>query len=530
MTSFKRKATFLLLSSATLALGACSGADDVASPGEGNIIVIPPPVAPPPPPPPPPPPAVPTPPPPPQGPASSCPTGTTDVGVLSNRRNCRLPNQITTNLSLRNLAGTIYSFTGRVNVGVDVGGDGAAASGQAATLAVDPGVVVVALSGADFIVVNRGSQLIAEGTQNNPIIFTSRQNVEGTATDNSSNQWGGILLLGRAPISNCLAAGVAGGSAGCQQLAEGPGANAFYGGNVPTDSSGSLRFVQIRYTGFSLVEGNELQGLTTGGAGSGTNLQFIQSHNSGDDGIEIFGGRQNMRNLVITGADDDGFDTDFGYKGFTQFLIAVQRNQDAGATGDTMIEADSNQPGGDFDFQPRQNTRIANFTFIQRRTGRQAILLRGGTDYGLFNGIVVGPTNCLDVDQAETVQAANAALDEVGPPIIRSVVFSCPTFADPDADTFEDTTINAAGNTGNNTAFTSTLTGTFINGPNETAVPAVANLVSISSFFTQTSYIGAVRDASDTWFRGWTCNASYVTFGSPFACTAVPMNTSTATA
>jgi hypothetical protein len=502
----------LLLTTVMPAVAAC-GADDIASPGEGQIIVIPP--APPPP--------LPPPPPPPSGPAADCPAGTTDAGIIANRRNCRLPSRISSSLALRNRAGTIYSIDGRVDVGTDVGGDGSAAGGQSAILSVDPGVVVFANSQATFLVVNRGSQLIAEGAANNPIIFTSRQNVEGTSTDASDNQWGGIIVLGRAPISNCQG-NVPGGSAQCQQQVEGTNSPALYGGAIATDNSGSMRYVQIRYTGFSLAPNSELQGLTTAGVGSGTNIQFLQVHNSGDDGIEIFGGTHNLRNVVITGADDDTLDTDFGYKGFTQFLIGIQRPQAVKAnTGDAMIEADSPpEVAGAADFTPRQNTRLANFTFVQTRTGRSAIHLRGGTDYALLNGVVVGPTNCLDVDQAETVQTSGP--DEAGTPVIRSVAFSCPTFADPDADDFETTALNGSGNSGNNTSFTATLQNIFVNGANESGFTA-ANASSFNPFFTNANYVGAVRDANDIWYRGWTCDSGYVSFGSNMSCLTTPAAT-----
>lgn len=494
-------------------LAAC-GADDVGSPGEGVIVV---PGAPAPTPTP-----SPTPTPTPGGPAASCPQGTTDLGVIAGRRECRIQNEIRGDYRLQNLAGTIYSFSGRVNVGADIGGNGQAAGGAAARFTIDPGVALFASSGADFIVVNRGSQIFARGEADNPIVITSRQNIEGSATDNSTNQWGGLILLGRAPISNCDG-GVAGGTAGCQRLVEGPGANAFYGGDQPGDSSGVVRYVQLRYTGFSLVEGNELQGLTTGGVGAGTEIEFVQSHNSGDDGVEIFGGRHNLKHFIVTGADDDALDTDFGYKGFIQFLIAAQRPQGGGDNGDTLIEADSTDDGL-FDATPRQNTRLANFTFVQQRTGRSSILLRGGTDYALFNGVVVGPTRCLDVDTAETVQAANAGIDEAGPPVFRSVAFACPTSFDPDTDDFEATAFNSSGDANNRQNFTSSLTNVFVNGPNEAAVAAVANLSSVSAFFENVNYIGAVRDASDTWYRGWTCDSGYANFGSGRACTDVPVN------
>lgn len=515
MADFKRLSLILMTSVAGATLAACDGASSIASPGEG-VIVVPAPTPSPSP--------SPSPTPTPSGPADSCPTGTTNAGVIANLRDCRLPNSITSNLNLPKLPGVIYSMSGRTNVGVDVGGDGNAAGGVSATLTIDPGVVVYAANQPTFLVVLRGSQINASGTATQPIIFTSRQNVLGEATDSSSNQWGGIVLLGRAPISNCDG-GATGGAANCQRLVEGPGANAFYGGNVAGDSSGTLRYVQIRYTGYSLIEGNELQGLTTGGVGVGTTFEYIQVHNSGDDGIEIFGGRQNMRYLVLTGNDDDSLDTDFGYKGAIQFVIAAQR---AGA-GDTLIEADSTDDG-QFNALPRQFTRLANFTFIQRATGNSAILLRGGTDYALINGVVVNASttagSCLDVDTAETVQATGD--DEAGPPILRSVAFSCFRFDNADSDTFEASAQNNTASSGNNYALVSTLTGGFINGANEAGLAAAANITAAanggSSFFTQVNYVGAVRDANDLWFRGWTCDSSTATFGSNSACTALPAN------
>ena len=512
----------LLVSAAAGVLAGCGGgADDIASPGEGTIIgggsntgggtTTPPPTN--------------------TGPAASCPTGTIDRGVnpVANRRNCGLPARVATALSLPKVAGLFYSIDGRVDVGTDVGGDGAAAGGQAATLSIDPGVVVVGQSQASFLVVNRGSQINAVGSASAPIIFTSLDNLEGRSTDTSSNQWGGIQLLGRAPISNCLSA-VAGGSAQCQQQAEGTGSPALYGGNLPNDNSGQLRFVQIRYTGFSASPNAELQGLTTGGVGAGTRIENVHIHNSGDDGVEIFGGSHNMRNIVITGADDDALDTDFGYKGFIQFLIAIQRPQSLGVNGDTMIEADSNpEVTGADNFTPRQNARLSNFTFIQTRTGTRAIHLRGGTDYALVNGVVVSPSACLDVDQDSTVQTTGT--DEAGPPIIRSVLFACTPRDDADADTLEAATFDATGNTNNQFGYTSTLANLFVNGANETAAtPYNATLLNTSFVvapypagnFTQTSYVGAVRDANDTWYRGWTCDSGYAAFGSAASCTAVP--------
>src|SRR5690606_26231938 len=137
--------------------------------------------------------------------------------------------------------------------------------------------------------------------------------------------------------------------------------------------------------GFAIATGNELQGLTMAGVGALTTVDHIQIHNSSDDGIEIFGGRVNTKYLVFSGADDDGYDTDFGYRGTAQFILAVQRDDQ---NGDSMIEADT---AGNEDNLPRQYNRVSNATFIQRSgvQGRNAMLFRGGTDYALLNSIVV---------------------------------------------------------------------------------------------------------------------------------------------
>jgi len=506
----KQIRSVLFASVAALAVTAC-GADDVASPGEGNVIVLPTPAPTPAP--------TPTPTPTPGTPAADCPTGFADAGVLANNRVCQIPNSIQTSLTVPQRAGTIYSMSGRVEVGTDVGGDGAAAGGVSSNLTVERGVVVFAQSATTFLIVNRGSTFNVAGQANSPVIFTSRQNIEGTTTDTDSNQWGGILVLGRAPISNCIGA-VTGGTAGCQQLAEGAGPQDFYGGNQALDNSGTINYLQVRYTGRAAAANKEIQGLTLGGVGSGTNISHVQIHNSGDDGIEIFGGTVNLKRLIITGADDDSLDTDVGYKGAIQFVIAVQNT----TGGDTMFEVDSDDDSG-FDFTPRQDVKLANFTFIQRHGNDKAINPRGGPDLALLNGVIVSPGFCLDIDQAETVQAADPAKDELGPPRIQSVVGTCANGGfDTDSDTFEATAFNAAGNVNNDFDFATSLVSLFINGMNEAAVTPVANITSFSADLTQVDYIGAVRDINDLWYQSWSCNATYADLGALRNCASSPVS------
>ena len=191
-----------------------------------------------------------------------------------------------------------------------------------------------------------------------------------------------------------------------------------------------MSFVQIRYTGIAISDGNELQGLTLGATGSGTIIDHVQSHNSADDGVEIFGGTTNLKYFAVTGADDDGFDVDNGWRGFMQFNIAAQKV--SGATADSFsTEIDSN---GAEDLLPRTWGRYANFTFIQTALAPAAIRIRGGADFNFVNGIVKTPANvaCVNMVAGETsasdrstIRPANPALQDQGPPVFNSVYFSC---------------------------------------------------------------------------------------------------------
>jgi hypothetical protein len=506
----------ILAGCSALALAGC-GADDVAVPN-GTVLINPGPAP------------TPTPAPIPGGSvtaAASCTPGTTDGGTVALQgqrgtiRNCVVPNQIagTLTLSGRRADGIMYSISGRTDVGRDID----LAGGASATLTVLPGVTVFAATRETVLVVNRGSRLVADGTQAQPIIFTALQNLTGAGiTEATDNLWGGLIINGRAPISRCdptVSTSNVGGSAGCWRKAEGVTQDTLFGGNVANDNSGVLRYVQVNFTGVG-ANASEIQGITTGGVGSGTVFSHLQVHNSLDDGIESFGGTQNMDHLVLTGIADDSLDTDNGYQGAVQFLVAIRRAN--GTVGDAlgaqnMLEIDSS---GTNDAAPRQYLKLANFTLVQTTPNEPAIRLRGGADVDFVNGVVVarvgGAQGCLDVDNSETVQAAgtyNGTADR-GPPRFLSVVFDCQTLLDADADAFEDAALNNPANSNVTRSFTNTLqvltgatVGQIANGANESGVPAASNITAISSFFQQVNYIGAFSGPNDGWTRDWTCNS-----------------------
>lgn len=476
--------TLLMTFGAALALAGCgNGADSVVSPGEGAFPPPPPPVSPPPPPPV-------TPPPPTGGPAADCPTPTANVGTVADGtlRACQLPATIAGNVTLKKIDGLVYAISGQVNVGTDAGGDSnaIAAGSQQAILTIEPGVKLFGSAGADFLVVNRGSQLFAVGSSTAPIVFTSRASIEGQTGVDSIGQWGGVVVLGRAPINACPGTTLPG-TPECQTGIEGVN-NAFYGGNNANDNSGRMEYVRVQHSGYTIAANNELNGISFGGVGRGTVVDHVQVHNSSDDGIEIFGGSVNLKHVVLTGNDDDSLDTDTGWNGALQFGIVVQR---AGG-GDRMNEMSN---AGGATRTPVSNPHIANVTYVGRSTGGGVgILMNTATNSEFYNVVVTGSSaGCLDVDDAST--GTNGKFN--------SVFFSCATaFAD-DADGAAAALFNAGvGNTANGT---STLASTFINGANETAVAAYASLTSVSTFFQNVDYVGGVKNAADTWWQGWTC-------------------------
>lgn len=411
-----------------------------------------------------------------------CPEGFANVGTVADGtlRNCQLPEKIIGNLVVPTRDNTVYSINGRVDVGNDQGGDAnAPATGvQDGILTIEPGVTLFGQAGLDFLVVNRGSQIFAEGTASAPIVFTSRQSVEGETTVDSIGQWGGLVLLGRAPISNCPGTATPGTST-CEAQVE--GTNAFYGGNQPADNSGALRYVRVMHSGFQILPDNELNGITLAGLGNGTRLEYVQVHNSSDDGFEWFGGTVNAKYLVATGNDDDSFDADVGFNGAIQFGLVVQR----ASGGDRMNEMSAS------DREPFTNPKIANVTYVGRPDGGAGIVLNSGNNSQYYNAVVTGSKGCLDIDGGTT----GGSFD--------SVFFSCVAAFDDDADGVAAARLNAGSN--NTANGTSTLSATFVNGANETAVPAYADLALVSPAFVQVDYIGAVEDAGDTWWQGWTC-------------------------
>jgi len=238
-------------------------------------------------------------------------------------------------------------------------------------------------NGSGSLAVCRGAKIFALGTAEEPIVMTST-NDNGTWRE-AANEWGNLTIMGNAYISNSFEAGNTDTFGNNQSPMEGlieefPGdPKVIYGGVDDEDSSGALAYVSIRYGGRVVGLANELNGLSLGGVGRGTDIDHIEIMNNVDDGIEVWGGTVNLRYVNIWNIGDDSFDIDQGWRGSAQYGLIVQgysldASQGSGV-GDNMCETDGAENS---DAQPVTTAQIANFTMIGQPDGDGATVWRDG--------------------------------------------------------------------------------------------------------------------------------------------------------
>lgn len=231
--------------------------------------------------------------------------------------------------------GKVYILGGRISVE------------SGATLTIEPGVVIKGEAGsganATALVVARGATINAVGTASSPIIFTSVADeimpgeiASPNLTPDLNGLWGGVIILGNATCS-------LGGDVTEAQIEGIPPSdiNGLYGGTNDDDNSGMFKYVSIRHGGANIGEGNEINGLTLGGVGSLTEIEFVEVIGNQDDGIEWFGGTVNVTNAVVWNAGDDAMDTDQAWAGTLDNFAVI-----AGSETDHALEIDG--PEGSF--------------------------------------------------------------------------------------------------------------------------------------------------------------------------------------
>lgn len=198
--------------------------------------------------------------------------------------------------------------------------DGFVFVGSSQTLNIDAGTIIQGKAGsganASALIVARGGVINAVGTAADPIVFTYEGD-NGGSSASDRGRWGGVIILGAAGLNS---------TPGETQIEGIPTSETrgLYGGSNNIDNSGTLRYVSIRHGGSNIGNDNEINGLTLGGVGSGTILEYIEIVANKDDGIEWFGGTANVKYLIAAYCGDDALDYDEGYRGKNQFIIIHQ--------------------------------------------------------------------------------------------------------------------------------------------------------------------------------------------------------------
>ena len=338
-----------------------------------------------------------------------------------------------------------------------------------ATLNIEPGVTLIAKHDdvVDYILIEQGAKINAEGTADAPIVMTSEKKEPGA--------WGGLHICGYAHTN-------AAGGTGKSEIG-----NATYGGNDDNDNSGVLKYIRLEYTGYAFDEEHEANGVSFYGVGNGTTVEHLQAYQGSDDGFEFFGGSVNVKYMVATDCSDDSFDWTEGWNGKAQFLVAYQSTEDElGYACDCLMECDNN--GSNYAATPVAHPVIANATLVGNGGDAQGVRLRAGTQVELYNTLITGKEKPLTVETAETENALKEGTSK-----LEYVAISKELTSKENIYTNADFA-QAAGNLTNQTfSWTDKYVGTADGGKD----------LSADSFFTKTNYKGAVK-ADEDWTAGWT--------------------------
>ena len=378
---------------------------------------------------------------------------------------------------------------------------------------------------ASALIITRGATIYAEGTADNPVIFTAEDddiNDPGDFTAEDRGEWGGLIILGRATVAR------PGGMDNIEGLTV-EDRTAFGGGDNPDDedNSGVLRYVSIRHGGAALAPGDEINGLTLGGVGSATEIDYVEVFANFDDGIEWFGGTVNVKHASVAFCGDDAYDYDFGYRGKGQFWFSLQGADDpTGRAGEHDGANPDNQA-------PFSQPTIYNATYIG--TGDElapdgdandfALLLRDNAG-GFYNNSIFAefPAVALAVEDRDTessferLQAGDLAFTnntwfDFGAGNTAADLF---TAVDPDeiavaTSSVVASTLTAANNTFNDPS----IAGVSRNDDggldprlNAGSPDLSGNPAGDDAFFQQVTYRGAFGN-SDLWLEGWTALDAY---------------------
>ncbi|MFZ6010174.1 MAG: hypothetical protein ACOYXT_07465 [Bacteroidota bacterium] len=372
------------------------------------------------------------------------------------------------------------------------------------------------------LIIERGAKIHATGTAEKPIVFTS----SAPKGFRNYGDWGGVVVLGKAinnQSENQSIEGITAGTAGQ------------YGGAADDDNSGELKYVRIEFGGIALSTDNELNGLTFGSVGSGTQVDHIQVSYSGDDSFEWFGGTVNAQYLVAYRGWDDDFDTDFGFRGKVQYAASFRDPNIADKSGSNGFESDNDGSGSTK--TPKTAPVFANVTWFGPhafsalksnaldKAGVSANFqfaghLRRNSDIQVFNSVFVG-SQLEAIHFDKTGSAAVFKGNYIGrygvnagtPGTVKKVTAGN---SYNDANFATENVIEANGLTVDLSAKFAGMSGAMnINAPSALLANSsslLSGAATVPGGITQTAYVGAF-DATNNWLSGWTSfdpnNADY---------------------
>jgi hypothetical protein len=265
-----------------------------------------------------------------------------------------------------------------------------------ATLTIEAGTIIKgdkATKGA--LVITRGSKIMAVGTADKPIVFTSSI----AAGARKEGDWGGVVLLGKAPNNLGTSVPIEGISDATDK--------GKHGGTDVADNSGTMKYVRIEYAGIALSPDNEINGLTFGSVGNGTTIDYIEVYRSGDDAYEWFGGSVNCSHLLAIDSWDDDFDTDNGFSGKVQFGLTQRLAVTADVSGSNGFESDNDAAGSNN--APQTSAVFSNMTVLGpvgsggssiNANFQHGAQIRRNSAISIFNSVFIGYTEGIFYDDA----------------------------------------------------------------------------------------------------------------------------------
>ena len=275
-----------------------------------------------------------------------------------------------------------------------------------ATLTIQPGTIIRGDKNSQgTLIITRGAKINANGTANNPIVFTSNESVG----NRGEGDWGGLVILGLAKNNQ------PGGVANIEGIA--PTTDTQFGGNFDNDNSGVLKYVRVEFGGIALEPNKEVNGITFGSVGNQTQVDYVQVSFSGDDSFEWFGGTVNCKHIIAYRGLDDDFDTDFGFRGKVQFGLIIRDKALSDAPGDSnAFESDNDAAGSTA--QPKTAPIFSNITIVGPKgdgttalpTGEKfekAFRLRRNTATSVMNSLVTGWEKGLSLEGTAVVNNVN---------------------------------------------------------------------------------------------------------------------------